>query len=222
MKEQLMKCLEILGFPKSETIPKLKQIKSNYLRLLIQKQPDKNGGVDKGFNELQKAYEIVSNYVFENLIVDGEDHEEVAARKEFKDINIVRLNTYSATIKPPTAHEPAWEEILQKHYGNPIDSSHTDNGKKYSAPDGVFVTAYNKKKEPLSTLLIQGQSGYLNFVQQTLPQLYQEVQKILPSQILTDTPEESDRKRKRVHKPSMLIECDDCPKIITSAAELKS
>ena len=222
MKTDVIKSLEILGFIESEEVPKLKLIKKNYLKLLKEKHPDKNGGIDRGLDELIKAFEVVSKYVMENIIDDGEDEEESSVRKEFTDINIVQLNVSSATVKPPTAHEQSWEKILQKHYGDPVDSSAKGHGKKYSAPNGVFVTAYYKSKEKFSTLYIQGQSGYLDFVEIKLPELYKEVRNILPDEITFNKPEETGVKRKRARKPSMMIECDKCPKMITNSVELKN
>ena len=222
MDEYIKTCLEILGFSNTKSLPKLKLIRKNYIKLLIEKHPDKNEGIDRGFNELQKAFEVVSKYIVENVVDDSVDEEESMARKEFFDMNIVQINKFSVTIKPPTFHEQAWETVLQNHYGNPDDKSVSGNGKKYSATSGVFITAFYKPKDRLSTLYIQGQSGYLTFVKETLPKLYQEVQLLIPEEISLAEEAEPARKRKRASKPSLLKECDQCPKVITTRAELRS
>ena len=62
--KKIYEYLRILDIPQNQELPKLKAIQRNYLRLCIERHPDKNGGVDKEFNEFHDAFENLSKYVF--------------------------------------------------------------------------------------------------------------------------------------------------------------
>ena len=60
-------------------------------------------------------------------------------------MNIVTVNLFSITTKPPSPRvKKVWDKILENHFGNPNETINTGNAKKFSAPNGVFITTYFK------------------------------------------------------------------------------
>ena len=66
-------------------------------------------------------------------------------RKEFTDVNIVTVNLFSITIKPPSSRIiKVWDKIEENHFGSPNEKTNTGNAKKVYAPNGVLITTYFK------------------------------------------------------------------------------
>ena len=60
-------------------------------------------------------------------------------------MNIVKVNLFSISTKPPSSHViKVWDKILKNHFGSPNETTNTGNAKKFSAPNGVFITTYFK------------------------------------------------------------------------------
>ena len=72
---------------------------------------------------------------------DGDFDDEITfTQEEFKEVNFVKTNTRSVTIKIPTKHANAWEEVLEKEVGNKCDRTATSNGTQYKTTNGVSIT----------------------------------------------------------------------------------
>ena len=95
--ETLKSYLVILGFNSGEELPKLKVLRLAYYKLARINHPDKNPGQSKEeikkkveiFKELLNAYLFVAKHIVENVADDGVDEEEMKAREEFKETNLV-------------------------------------------------------------------------------------------------------------------------------------
>ena len=71
---------------------------------------------------------------------DEEDDEESIARREFEEVNLVKMNKQSMTVYILTINTSRWNEVLKEHYGEPNDRSITGNGKQYKTEGGVSLT----------------------------------------------------------------------------------
>ena len=135
--------LSVLGF---DAVPKMKELRENFLKLCLERHPDK-GGSDDSFKVLLEAKETLSKYIQNNVPEDDSDEEEVFARQLFKHFNIIEVNKSSVTISYPTQYCEAYEQCLERNYGQPDDKSKSNNGKKNKVSDQVFITNYiNNKK----------------------------------------------------------------------------
>ena len=133
------------------------------------------------------AYKALCNYIDKNVPQENDgDEEETLARKIYKETNVEKINKNLVTIQIPSAHADAWENVLTAKYGpSAKDNSKTDNGKQFDTNNGIHIKIWKKKKF-VSTMLIDGKKEYLTFAHNVLPQLYQEVLKIIPLTIQTD------------------------------------
>ena len=55
----IIKSLKTLGFENDEDIPMMKEVRKQFFKLSIEKHPDKNNGIDKGFGELKSAFDLL-------------------------------------------------------------------------------------------------------------------------------------------------------------------
>ena len=91
--------LSILGFPDGiESLPSMRQLKTQYRRTSLKRHPDKPGGTKGHFQELLDAFEKVGNLILNMDQSNLADDEETKARKEFKEFNFTKKNTFSFTI----------------------------------------------------------------------------------------------------------------------------
>ena len=213
----IKKCLRILDFENLDQVPLMKEVRKRFFHLSIQKHPDKNDGVDKGFGELKSAYDILCKFINENTEFDSADEEEVLTRKQFAEANIVIMNKESITVKVSSMFIPFYEKILEEQFGSPTDQSDSNNGKKYKAENEVYITTYHKKKESHSTVFVQGRK-YMSFVENDLPKIFRKVLDSLPLSLRLKC--EQPRKRKRTEKPENDIQCEECPQAVTNKKEL--
>ena len=123
MNEKTVKQLKVLGFPETG-LPKMKELRKRYLELSLIRHPDKKSGTEELFQELLNAYNDVGNLIEEAQNLDQSDIEEDAARRQFNESNIEKVNKTSVTIKIITAHVKGWDSVFTEKYGNPIDNTH--------------------------------------------------------------------------------------------------
>ena len=93
-------------------------LEETFFQLSIEKHPDKNLGLDKGFDQLKEAYDAVCRYINENVNDDNKDEEESIVRKDLSEANIVIFNSDSVTVKPLTTFIPFYEDVLEEEYRN--------------------------------------------------------------------------------------------------------
>jgi hypothetical protein len=191
LERKMKEYLSTLGFDVDglQEFPKMKEVRSNFLRLAMIRHPDKPNGTEKAMKELLKAYKLVGKQIEEMDTEVVDDPDEIVARKHFKDFNWENINKQSISISILTIHASAWEIILEKNYGKPVDKSDKGNGKKYTAsyhspnqPTGIiYVTIWNKPKQPRSTILIQAEKCNMqmniDFLNTQIPELFEEVLK---------------------------------------------
>ena len=157
-----------MGFKNDEEIPLMKEVRKQFFKLSIEKHPDKNDGIDKGFGELKNAFDTLCTYINENVEFDNKDEEESLARKQFQEANIITINTNCITIKVSSSLIPFYDKALEEELGTPIDSSKSNNGIRCNLKDEVYITTYHKKKESNSTIHVQG-IRYIEFVDKSMP-----------------------------------------------------
>ena len=200
--------------------PKMKEVKTAYHRVILERHPDRNDGNDKGFDEAKVAYDYLCEYIKDNIVNDDEsDAEEILVRKEFLEANVVKLNKNSVTIKPLSKYLPMYEEVLSEEYGEPVDSSAENHGNKFANKNDVFITTYWKPKERFSTIYVQGKEC-LSFVENILPGLFAKVVDRLPLSLRSDD-NNVPNKRKRQDKPEEDVVCDECPITSKNNEEMK-
>ena len=153
-----------------------------------------------------------------------DDPEEIEARRHFKNFNWENINKQSISISILTTHAPAWELILEKNYGKPIDKSEKGNGKKFtvlsyhgqSQPAGtVYVTIWNKTKQPRSTILIQAENCNMqmniDFLNEKLPEMFEEVIKVETFSIVGDDyAQDTATIGKKKSSRKTMLRCDKC------------
>ena len=77
----------------------------------------------------------------DNIDFNNEDEEESLARKQFQEANIITINKNCITIKVLSALIPFYDKVLEEELGIPIDSSKSNNGKRYNLKDEVYTTS---------------------------------------------------------------------------------
>ena len=180
MKMNIKEALEVLGFADTGILPKLKEIRKRYVKLSMLHHPDKNGGSKESkemFQVILHAYEIAGK-ACEDIIYDDDDHEDILARKMFKQFSFssVTENTTTFTIKTEASLNPLWNQVLDANFGHPNDLG--IHGLKYTVEDKcnkvisrIFITIYKKGK-----MLIQAEGNKhslsSHFVNNHLESLY--------------------------------------------------
>ena len=69
----IKKCLTTLGFENNEEIPLMKEVRKQFFKFSIEKHPDKNNGIDKGFGEPITAFDTLCTYINDNIVFDSKD-----------------------------------------------------------------------------------------------------------------------------------------------------
>ena len=181
MSAQLVNYLRILEI-EEETIPKMKIVRKQFLKLSKLKHPDKGLGSSEDFKELLEAKEFVLNFLKTNCpYVNEDDEEEKLAREEYTNANIEKINIDSVTVFIPTGHVQAWKTVLDKNYGAVLNlpTKYGASPVQFKTEAGVSITVWVKEKSIRSTLLIEGQENYLNFASKQLPKVFIEVAKFI-------------------------------------------
>ena len=189
--------LHTLGYEDSDVLPKLDDVRKSYFNKARQLHPDKNSKADnmtrekkeEAFKKLLNAYKLVTEFIIENDIneensesdeeydsdtEDQGDEEICFTAEEYKDVNMFTTNSHSVSIKIPTKHADAWEQVLDEYLGNKIDRTSGHNGVQFKSQKGVSITLW-KKKEDTSTILVDGKIAYLEFAEKDMRKLYLEV-----------------------------------------------
>ena len=160
---KIKEALEVLGFDETEILPKLKEIRRRYVKLSVLHHPDKNGGSNESkemFQTLLNAYEVAGK-ACEDIIYYDDDHEDILARKMFKQFpfSSVTENTTTFTVKTEASLNHLWNQILVANFGLPDDLG--IHGLKYTVEDNcnkfpsrIFITVYKKGK-----MLIQAEGN---------------------------------------------------------------
>ena len=178
-----------------DDIPTMKELNTRYRRLALLKHPDKNGGSDTSkeeYQQLQKFYKSIGNYIIENdtSVCDDEERDHFEA---FKNFNFDKKNKLCHTVLIENKLTSSWKQVLCSKLGEP-----ENKGKgpgliykvpKYSVNDDLFditVTLYEVPKDNKSKLHVQGQSQLANdeYIRTELPRLYEEVRKIQPPETI--------------------------------------
>ena len=154
LSELVRKNLSILGITNVTVIPKLKVIRSAFIKKVKQFHPDKNVNLDEKrakeleekFKILLQAYKDLAEIITQNQDEEVEDEEEEVVRKEFNEMNFVNINKQSVVVKIPTSHAETWKKILNENIGEAIDRSSNSNGHQYKTISGVSITLWVKKK----------------------------------------------------------------------------
>ena len=192
--EETQKLLEILGFSDINELPTMKKLRANFIKLAIEKHPDK-GGNNEDFKELYKAYKTLGNLITSEEISEESDNEEIEARRVFREENWEKVNSKSITIKVNSSEGDAWEEVLKKNFGNPQKNSlrsSENKGEKYTTiftvdeeECNMYITVFKPSKElpEKRKILVQAerykQSFNVPFVNITFPRLYREVKQLV-------------------------------------------
>ena len=148
MDQRIKYALKVLGFEDLSTIPKMKEIRKQWIRLSLIHHPDKPTGETKAFQELVNAYDIASEAA-KKKNYDKSDLEEEVARKmhdQFQSMSVMEnKQTYTILIEEDVIQ--SWESVLGLMYGTPKDQK--SSGKKFSfkdsCPDGgvIHITLYH-------------------------------------------------------------------------------
>ena len=248
MDEKIRAALSVLGFKDSYTIekvPKMKEVTKKFHKLALANHPDK-GGDEEVCKKVTEAYRLVGDLIEKQKndipADDLFDFEEDVAMKTFEQFKAnVKQNMKSFTIHIENSTSFAWEVILTKHFGSPMDRN--SNGlhwsvKKYS--DGnivgnVTIGKWHKpKKDNQSKLHIQSNEtgNYLpaHFVDHELPKLFEEVSKYQEANkpsVTRDKPSSSSKTKtplRKLTKPRTSIlktfKCNKCDFTTNSSVHL--
>ena len=128
---EVTEALIILGFEETDQLPKLKAVRKTFFNIAKFNHPDKNAAEEEKTKEereefLKKvlnAYNLVVKAIFENEkrymeeddveedededTEDQGDDEICFTEEKFKEVNLVKTNQRSLTIKIPTKHADA-------------------------------------------------------------------------------------------------------------------
>ena len=89
MNAQVVDYLKVLEVENLQLIPKMKEVRKKFLRLVKAKHPGGGQGSGEDFIELQDAYEFLMNYIKVNNPEGGiDDEEEQLTRKQNETANI--------------------------------------------------------------------------------------------------------------------------------------
>ena len=184
MEQRIKNALKVLGFEDLSTIPKMKEIRKQWIRLSLLHHPDKPTGETKAFQQLVNAYEIACETAKKNEY-DKSDLEEEVARKmhdQSQSMSVME-NQQSYTILIEKCMIQYWESVLGLMYGTPKDQK--TSGKKFSfkdsCPDGgmIHITLYHTGK-----ILLQAEKNKhsinIHFVNCHLEKLYAQVYRRKP------------------------------------------
>ena len=191
MDPQVEKWLTIMGFPSpDDKYMKMKILSSQWRRMSLFKHPDKPGGSEEAFKELNEAYKNLGKIIEQFPPEDPTDEEEIKARKAFKDVNFTQENISSVSIRIETKMVKYWEAVLTEKLGDPIDRTkgEKNNGKQWidkaykdeseGKTSRVFVTVWQKEKKEHSTMLIQAEDSFqflnVSYVTNVVPKIYEE------------------------------------------------
>ena len=124
IERKMKEYLSTLGFDVDGLIefPKMKEVRSQFLKLALMKHPDKHNAnekekKEKEMKDLLKAYKLVGKHIEEMTAEVVDDPEEEKARKHLTDFNWENINKQSISISILTMHASAWEVILENNYG---------------------------------------------------------------------------------------------------------
>ena len=101
---------------------------------------------EEKFKVLLSAYRKVLIFIIENGEVQEEDTEETLIRKEFENMNLIKVNKKSVTLSIPKSQTNAWLEALEENFGTPINQNVNGNGHQFKTPSGVSIKIWEKKK----------------------------------------------------------------------------
>ena len=227
MSTKLKAALKTLGFENVKSIPKMKEIRKQYLDLSKKLHPDKPGGSKVEFQEVLEAYTLAGEAA-EQVLVDETDIEEVVARKVFEQFksNSVTENSTTFTIHFESTLASVWSDVLTHHFGIPDDKD--IHGKKFTFNDSclsnsssIFITQYKTNK-----LLVQSKKQALNihFIDQHLEGLFMDVlnrkNTLLALKSIGKRVKESPLIR-NLRSKSLRLTCKDCEHIAPSVASMK-
>ena len=127
----LKEALATLGINDSgDHPPKLKFVQKRFYQLLLVHHPDKPGGDNATQQKLAEPFKFLANYIVENYAI-SDDTEEEMARHVYTNSNMenIKENIFSFTIKIENNHSLIWDSVLSDHYGLPLDRK--ANGKHW-------------------------------------------------------------------------------------------
>ena len=101
--------LETLGL-ESGKVPKMKEVRKQFLKLANIRHPDKPNGTDELMKELLNAYQKVGKFLEEMKPEDMNDEEEMSAREQFKQFNFSNINKNSVSMAIFSIHRAGWKE----------------------------------------------------------------------------------------------------------------
>ena len=171
MYSEFIKDLETLEIEVKENLT-IKFVTTKYRNLAKERHPDKEGGSNFNFHELQTAYRRVIEHLEE---VNNEGDTEHNFEKEFFMTNNVMkkcIRSFVVYIQDHLVRE--WKCVLQKH----LKVHNDDKGRTIFKSGEITITLYEKpKKDPRSKLHIQSndQRKNLFYIMDNLASLYQEV-----------------------------------------------
>ena len=178
---KIEEALNILEFDDVRVIPKLKDIQRQFHKLSKIRHPDKNGGTKEATEEFQlllNAYHLAGKAA-EKIKPEESDHEDIIARKIFKQFQFssVKVNSQSITIKTEKSLNSTWMEILIANLGQPTENK-SAHGKKFTMDDKcetpksrIYITLYHT-----GNLLVQAEGNKqginIHFLNCHLQELY--------------------------------------------------
>ena len=109
------------------------------------------------------------------------------------------------TISVPSRHATAWIEIFTEKYGESRDKTSSNNGNQFKTNEDVNIHVWFKPNLNMSTILIDGKKGYVNYVEEVIPELFKEVLSRLKRSL---TSEPSTFKKATALKKYKCNECD--------------
>ena len=154
LSQEVKKMLTVMGFDNTETLPTMMNLRKTFIKLAVEKHPDKGGNEDD-FKELYQAYEFLGNLI-SNSDAEEENIEEAEAKKRFREETWEEVNSSSITIKVNSNEGDAWEETLRENFGPSTKNSKVEsqnNGEKFTTnfKHGgenckIYITFYKPNK----------------------------------------------------------------------------
>ena len=136
MDESIKNALITLGINLSTGHPpKMKFVTKRYHELSMIHHPDRPTGDNPLYQNITQAYRLLGDYISTYYKPDTDDTDEEIAMSVYRSFNFdsIKENLCSFTIKIDNTLSLIWENVLIKHYGEPMDRKM--NGKHWKHLD---------------------------------------------------------------------------------------
>ena len=173
--QQFEEDLSLFGLPSSkENKDNIKEVEKRYHKLAKQNHPDRPGGSDKAFQDIQNVYIRIINYMNKKYD-DSTDSD--SEKNFFTQNNFPKQKKSSTVVILENDKSNQWQSVPSDVFGEGSPISSGINGRIFRSGN-LTITFYDKpKKDKKTKIHVQGQDvdAQLDFVFSEMPKLYNKV-----------------------------------------------